>query len=147
MYTNKIYVSSTIDADIERVWQIIRDFNGMPLWHPLIQDSRIENDYPSDKIGCVRNFRTQGGDRIREQLLAQSDYDFSFTYGILESGMEVTDYIASVRLLPITDGNRCFLEWTAEFACAPDKKQELCQFIAQNVFQAGINALKKKLQP
>ncbi len=38
-----IFVSSVIDAPAADVWAIVRDFNGMPQWHPLIADSLIEN--------------------------------------------------------------------------------------------------------
>ena len=36
----KVYVSSVIDATADGVWQRIRDFNALPLWHPAIADSR-----------------------------------------------------------------------------------------------------------
>jgi hypothetical protein len=31
--------------------------------------------------------------------------------------MPLTDYVATLRLTPVTDGDRCFAEWTAEFEC------------------------------
>ncbi len=34
-----------------------------------IRDSRIENAEPSDRVGCVRDFHLQNGDRLREKLL------------------------------------------------------------------------------
>ena len=33
----------------------------------------------------------------------------------------VDNYIATLKLTPITDGNRTFAEWSAEFDCAPDR--------------------------
>ena len=53
----RVYVSSVIDAPAAKVWARVRDFNGLPGWHPAIAESRIENGEPSDKVGCVRNFR------------------------------------------------------------------------------------------
>ena len=72
-----------------RVWERIRDFNALPDWHPAIAESRIEGGGPSDQVGCVRAFRLADGGFLRERLLALSDYDFSVTYSILESPMEV----------------------------------------------------------
>jgi len=66
----KIYVSSIVDAPAERVWERVRDFNGLPKWHPIIADSRIEGNHPADKVGCIRNFHTRDGGQIRERLLA-----------------------------------------------------------------------------
>ena len=139
----RVYVSSVIDADAEAVWQRIRDFNAMPQWHPGIADSRIENGEPPDKVGCVRSFHTRDGGLIRERLLALSDYDYSCTYEILESPMGVANYTATLKLTPVTDGGRCFAEWSAEFECAPGRERELSDSIGGGVFQGGFDALKR----
>ena len=141
----RVYVSSVIDAPVARVWERVRDFNGLPRWHPRIRDSRIENGEPSDRVGCIRDFHLQNGDRIREQLLGLSDYDYFCTYSILESPMALTDYIATLRLTPVTDGDRTFAEWSAEFECAPDAAEVLVRDIGGNVFQAGFTALKRQM--
>lgn len=139
----QIYVSSVIGASADTVWSRVRDFNGLPQWHPAIADSRIENEQPADRVGCIRHFHTRDGGMIRERLLALSDYDYSCTYEILESPMGVEGYVATLKLVPVTDGNRCFAEWSAEFECAPGREQELTQSIGQGVFQTGFDALKR----
>lgn len=139
----RVYVSSVIDASAERVWERVRDFNGLQKWHPRIRDSRIEDALPSDKIGCIRNFNLQNGDNIREQLLGLSDYDMFCMYSILESPMPLSDYVATLRLTPVTDGARCFAEWSAEFECDPQEEDDLVTGIGGNVFQAGFDALKR----
>src|SRR6187549_3971764 len=102
----RVFVSSVIDAPAARVWERVRDFNALPRWHPRIRESRIENGEPADRIGCIRDFRLQNGDRIREKLLGLSDHDLFFTYAILESPMGVVNYVATLRLTPVTDGER-----------------------------------------
>ena len=139
----RVYTSSVIPAPTAKVWERVRDFNALPRWHPAIRESRVENGEPSDRIGCVRDFRLQNGDRIREKLLGLSDYDYFCTYSILESPMLLTDYIATLRLTPITDGDRTFAEWSAEFDCAPDVADDLIGNIGQGVFQAGFDSLKR----
>jgi hypothetical protein len=141
----KVYTSSVIDAPADRVWATVRDFNALPQWHPAIRDSRIEGNHPSDKIGCIRNFNLRDGGNIRERLLALSDYDFTCTYAILDSPMGVRDYVATLKLSPITDGNRTFAEWTAEFDCEPARANELAAMVGQGVFQGGFDALKRSL--
>ena len=141
----RVYASSVIDAPAAKVWEKVRDFNALPRWHPRIRESRIENGEPSDKVGCVRDFRLQNGDRLREKLLGLSDYDMFCTYSILESPMPLTDYIATLRLTPISDGDRTFIEWTAEFDCAAEAAADLDDGIGNNVFQAGFDALKRQM--
>jgi hypothetical protein len=138
----KVYISSVINATAERVWAQVRDFNGLPSWHPRIVQSRIEQDLPADRVGCIREFRLETGAAIREKLLALSDYEYVCTYSILESPMGVENYVATLKLTPITDGNRCFAEWTAEFDCPREDAADLIENIGTNVFQDGFNALK-----
>ena len=139
----RVYASSVIGASAAKVWERVRDFNALPRWHPRIRESRIEDALPSDKVGCVRNFNLQNGDNIRERLLGLSDFDMFCTYGILESPMPLTDYVATLRLTPITDGERCFAEWSAEFNCEPEAEEDLVNGIGTNVFQGGFDALKR----
>ncbi len=138
-----ILKSIDIDAPADAVWARIRDFNALPQWHPGIADSRIENSQPSDRVGCVRHFHTRDGGTIRERLLALSDYDYTCTYSILESPMGVENYVATLKLTPVTDGNRTFAEWSAEFDCDPAREQVLAEQIGNGVFQGGLDALKR----
>ena len=140
----EVYTSSVIGAPAERVWAVIRDFNGLPEWHPAIAESRIEGGAPADQVGCVRAFRLKDGGFIRERLLALSDYDYSCTYAILESPMGVENYVATLKLTPITDGGRSFAEWSAAFDCPPEREAELVATIGQGVFQGGFDSLKSR---
>lgn len=139
----RVYTSSVINAPAARVWARVRDFNGLSNWHPAIAESRIENGEPADKVGCIRNFSLRNGDRLREQLLGLSDFDMFCTYSILDSPMPLTNYVATLRLTPITDHDRTFIEWSADFDCAPDKESELVSNIGGGVFQGGFDALKR----
>ena len=141
----KIYISTVLPASAATVWRIIRDFNALPQWVPAVAESRIEQNMPADQVGCVRNFVLKDGGKLRERLLALSDHDLSCTYSILESPMGVDNYIATLSLTPITDGNETFAEWTAEFDAAPDRVAFLVQDIGTNVFQAAFTNLKQRL--
>ena len=140
----RVYISSVIGAPADRIWQTVRDFNALPDWVPAVRESRIEGGQPSDQVGCVRAFRLQDGGFLRERLLALSDYDYSVTYSILESPMGVENYIATLKLVPVTDGDRTFTEWIAEFDCDPAAEAELVAAIGNDVFQAAFDALKAR---
>ncbi len=125
---------------------MVRNFNGLPDWTPFVAESRIEQNMPADQVGCVRNFSLRSGSRIRERLLALSDYDLSCTYSILESDMGVENYIATLSLSPVTDGNMTFAQWTADFDCAEEREQALVQQIGQGVFLAAFDSLKQRFR-
>jgi len=138
----KVFTSSVISAPIDAVWERIRDFNGLPSWNPLVVSSRIEDGRPSDSVGCVRNFVLADGGRLREQLLAFSDLEHLCTYSILESPMPVENYVATLRLLPISDREATYAEWTAEFDCPQAEAAELVRKIGEDVFQASFDSLE-----
>ena len=56
MALQKVVRSTVIDAPIERVWAVLRDFNSHDQWHEVVDSSEIEGDKHSDRIGCVLNF-------------------------------------------------------------------------------------------
>ena len=140
----KVYVSSVLSAPAGQVWSLVRDFNALPKWTGFVAESRIEQGEAPDKVGAIRNFQLKDGGRIRERLLGLSDFDLSCTYAILESPMGVENYVATLKLSPVTDGNRCFAEWSAEFDCAPGREDELKTQIGQNVFLAAFRALQTR---
>ena len=45
-------------------------------------------------------------------------------------------------LMPVTDGNRTYAEWTAEFNCRLEEEDDLVKTIRDGVFQGGFDALK-----
>lgn len=134
--------SSVIDAPIEQVWEKIRDFNSLPDWYPSVIDSHIENNDPSNKRGCIRSFNREDGLTIREQLQRIDDQEHICTYSLLEPNKPMEDYICTMRLLQITDGNRTYIEWLAGFKCLPEEELELRENL-EKVFQVGFDALKK----
>ena len=57
--------------------------------------------------------------------------------------MGVEHYVATLKLTPVTDGNRSFAEWSAEFDCDEGRERELTDTIGNGVFQGGFDALKR----
>ena len=142
----KIFVSSVIKANADEVWAVVRDFNNLPTWHPLVARSTIEGGRPSDAVGCIRSYHLDDGTRIREQLLSLSDYDYSLSYAIIESGLDLENFIAQLKFTPVTEDNQTFAEWSAEFETAPDSEQEIARFVSQDLFQGGFDGLKRHLK-
>ncbi len=141
---NTVYISHVIDAAIEKVWGIMRDFNGMPSYHPGIKKSVIEGDCPSDQVGCIRRL-TLGEGFVRERLLCLDDGNYVFTYEIIEGTLPVRDYVAGVRLQRVTDRNRTFAEWWADFEVVGVDHDAMVAQIGNNVFAAGFRAVAAKL--
>jgi hypothetical protein len=143
----KVYVSSVIPAPIDKAWKLVRDFNGLPSWSHMVKVSRIEDGLPADKVGCIRNFIMHDGGNVIEQLVALSDPEYKLSYTIIKIGIPVKNYLSTIRLRPITDGNQTFMEWSTEFdVTEPGREQEMMKFLANDVYLASMHALTKALK-
>ncbi|BCM17454.1 SRPBCC family protein [Mesorhizobium sp. J8] len=137
--------STIINAPIEEVWAILRDFNGHDRWHPAIASSEIDGGEPADAVGAVRHFRLADGGELREQLLALSDKDRRLSYCLLEAPLPLMGYVASIRLKPVTDGNATFWEWRSEFHPPAHRRDELVKLVAEDIYRAGFAAIRNLL--
>ncbi|MGD1887888.1 MAG: SRPBCC family protein [Cohaesibacteraceae bacterium] len=141
----KVVKSTIIDASVEAVWEVLRDFNGHDQWHPAVATSAIERNLPSDKVGCVRRFTLADGSELRERLLTLSDVDMAFTYCLEDTPIPLLNYVAHVRLLPVTDGDQTFWHWESRFDTPPGRENELKELVAEGVYQGGFDAIKEHM--
>ena len=141
----QVIKSTIIDAPCDRVWAALRDFNGHDRWHPEVAASTIERGQSSDKIGCVRRFKLKDGSELREQLLGLSDLEQSFSYCLLDTPIPLFNYVAHVRLTPVTDGDRTFWHWQSRFTTLPGEERRLVEMVGEEIYQAGFEAIRSYL--
>ncbi len=123
----RAYYSTVLDRPAQDVWKIIRDFNNYPVWVGGAGESEIEGGKSGTTVGAVRNVLYQGH-RVRQRLLAQSDVECSQTYEFCDAPtLPVTGFQATLRVTPVIDGNRAFVEWWASFDCEPLRTSELIE--------------------
>jgi hypothetical protein len=137
--------STVLESPIERVWQVLRDFNGFDHWHPAIATSETERGAPADQVGCVRRLRLKDGSELREQLLTLSDLEQCFSYCLLDTPIPLFNYVARVRLVPVTDGDRTFWSWQGRFTTRRGEEQAMARLVGEDIFQAGFAAIRRHL--
>ncbi len=121
----RAYYSTVFEQPAPRIWEIVRDFNNYPVWVGGSGESRIEDGKTGDTVGAVRSvlYRER---HIRQRLLALSDTERAQTYEFCGvASLPVTDFQATLRVTPIVDGDRAFVEWWATFDCDPVRRDEL----------------------
>jgi len=138
----KVVRSTIINAPVDALWAVLRDFNGHDQYHPIVAASAIERGHPSDRIGCVRRFTLQDGSELREQLLSLSDLEMTYSYCLLDTPIPLFNYVAHIRLLPVTDGNRSFWHWESRFTTPPGREAELAETVGNDVYSAGMEAVR-----
>ena len=135
--------SAVIEAPVEAVWHLLRDFNSHAAWHPAIAASRIEAGESGDLVGAVRAFHLADGSLLRERLIALSDRNREMTYCLLAGPLPLDDYVATMRLRPVTDGDRTFVQWQSRFRPPPDRAEDLTRLVAEDIYEAGFRALQR----
>ena len=142
----RVLRSTILDVPVDRAWGVLRDFNGHDWWHPAVATSAIERGHPSDRVGCVRRFRLNDGGELREQLLTLSDLEQCYSYCLLETPVPLFNYVAHVRLLPVTDGDRTFWQWEGRFTTRAGEERAMVEQVGENIYAAGFEAIRRHLQ-
>jgi hypothetical protein len=138
------YASGVVAASVEEVWTLVRDFNGMPDWHPGIEKSSLDSGGSGTEVGAVRRLTLGGGGVVVERLLTLDDLSYTFTYQILESPFAVRRYISTLRMAPVTDSGHTFIEWWSDYDSEAADEEELTKTFAGGVYGGGIKALQER---
>ena len=101
----RAYSSIIIEAPVEAVWAAIRDFGALASWHPAIASSAIEDGKDADAVGCIRSLQLKDGGHVRERLLMLDDSRYSFSYNFETPAFPVGNYVSTVELIPVTNGD------------------------------------------
>ena len=141
----KVMRSVIIDAPIAKVWQAIRRFDGVAEWNPGVAAARLESGAATE-IGAVRALDIVDGSVFRETLLAHSDLEHFYTYDIIESPLPCTNYIATHRLIEITEGNQTLGIWQGEFDCDPADAEDLDNIVGNMIYRDAQIALNQFMQ-
>lgn len=140
-----VFRSMILDAPIDRVWQVVRGFDGVSAWNPGVTKARLEIGTPT-ATGTIRHLEIADGTVFRETLLAHSDAEHFYTYDILESPLPVTDYVSTHRFLPITHSGQTLGVWESRFACAANVANEMDAVVGDSIYIGGMNGLNAYLK-
>jgi len=140
----KAYYSTIFAQTADAVWSVIRDFNNYPVWVDGAGDSVIEEGRAGDAVGAVRDV-LYNGMRRRQRLLALSDVARTQTYAFAgEIPLPVSDFEATIRVTPVTDGDIAFVEWWATFDCAVEDRAARVAFF-QTSFAGWLESLRRTM--
>ena len=132
-----------VDAPAEKVWTTIRRFDAVAEWLPFVKSSPIEDGGDPTRLGCVRILTQTDGEVFREVLLALSDAERFYSYTFVSSPVPVRDHRTTLRVLPITDGSRSYVEWSSRFDIDAKNAAQLVDLMNRN-FVNGLQNLARK---
>jgi len=137
----RAYASIILKAPVETVWSIVRDFNALPKWAANITSSKIEKGLDSDVVGCIRSFHLGNGAHVRERLLMLDDARRCFSYNFETPAFPVRNYLATLRLYPVTHTDHTFAEWEATFDEATEDEGKYEKIVSKDVFTVNFKNL------
>jgi hypothetical protein len=139
----KACYSTVFNKTVDEVWSKINNFND-DRWSGEVTESASENGKSGSTVGTIR-IHTFGGKTARSDLKAYSDVDHFFTYGFVgTSPLPIDNYQSTLRVIPIVDGNRAFVEWSATFDCANIDREEITASLTSS-YERWLAALHKNL--
>lgn len=138
------YYSVVLDCPADAVWEHIRSF-GDYAWAGVTAEVSLEGGAAGDQVGAVR--RIQGGGRdMRQRLLSLSDTDRRYSYEFVgASPYPVRNYHATIHVVPVTEGDRAFVQWSAMFDCDEAERGRWSAYFAHEGFAVWLGALRTSL--
>jgi hypothetical protein len=138
----RAYYSVVLDHSAAAVWAVIRPFDHYA-WAGVESETVIEDGKAGDQVGAVRRVAS-GGRIIRQILLAHSDLDRAYTYALCEpQHLPVRNYTATIRVVPVVEGGKAFVEWGATFDCAEDEIERWTRQFEREGFAVWLAGLRR----
>jgi hypothetical protein len=129
------YNSKIINASADKVWSALRDFHDLSWAKGVIETLDVIGDKKGDQIGARRKLNgafvetLQGLDELNKVVL----YTIDQGPGPLE---KCTGYQGRVRVAPLTDGDKTFVEWSSSWDDSEGGVAAFCDPIYQALLKA-----------
>ena len=140
-----------IKAPLAKVWAAIKDYDGLPSWHPGFAKDEIVKG-TNNTPGAVRALTIKDGPTFTEELLAFSEKDHSYKYRIIESPLPLQDYVSTVSVAAGKDG-ATVVTWVGNFKRKnpaenpPEAESDAGAVnLIKGVYRAGLDNLKKRFE-
>lgn len=127
-----------IPLGLSEVWAQVGDFCAIGDWHPVVAEcALVEED------GVTHRMLTLGDGGLIKEAHTGAEAN-SYSYDIIEGPLPVKDYQAT--FMAAGDDSNTTLTWTANFLADGVSDDEALELIGNVVFDAGLAAIRDKLE-
>lgn len=132
----KVSLQSAYNISPDQIWALIGTFSALSDWHPAIRSSRLEDD------GRVGRLSLLGGGEIVGRLEPIEAKERLYRYSAVNRQLPIANYTATLRVCD--DGaDQAVGDWSGEFEPAPGIRDNEAIDVVQDIYQAGLDKLKK----
>jgi carbon monoxide dehydrogenase subunit G len=132
-----------LSAPPDKVWELIKDFDGWQNWHPAIASTEITSG-KGNTHGTVRVLTTKDGAKITEKLVHYQPKGLSYTYAIIDSPLPITDYTSTIQVKAAKGGS--VVNWTSHFKAKEGTDDAEATKTIRGIYRAGLDNLKAKFK-
>lgn len=137
------HASGVIDAPVDQVWTLLKDFGKISALATAIEHSELVGEAG---VGAVRRLTLGDGVNVEERLVALDELSTTLMYEIVGANpFNVRRYVATVRVSPVTDTGESFVEWWAEFDADAAAETDLVALFSNGVFADVIAGIRSHL--
>ena len=136
MKNYKVQVKEELPADVNIVWQHLRDFGDIKSWA-----TRKIVKKEGSGVGMIRHIAFDL-DKVVERCEAHDESNMTFTYRLLESPWPMSDYVATVILTSSGPG-KTLIEWSSNYQADQDKAEAVRNLIESTYSMGFIARLRK----
>lgn len=130
----EVRVEAELGASVEEVWKIVGDFGG------FIEAMGLPVELAGEGIGQTRKIFL-GSEPTVERLESLDEDVKRVQYSVVEGGLPVRDYLATMQLAAVGDG-RTRLEWSSTFLPTDGMSGDDVAGIITAIFNGGIAGLQ-----
>ena len=139
--------SIDIKASIWKVWDAVKDFDGLDTWHPMFSADEIKSG-AGNEVGTIRTMTVKDGPSFDEELLSFDALDKKFSYKVLDPApLPIAEYVSTFQVVEGRRGYTTVL-WNSSFRNNSEgkmKDEEVIGFI-NNAYRVGLENLKEMLE-
>jgi carbon monoxide dehydrogenase subunit G len=132
-----------LSAPPDKVWELIKDFDGWQNWHPAVASTEITSG-KGNAHGTVRVLTLKDGGKITERLEHYQPKNFLYTYRIMDSPLPVTDYLSTIQVKAAKGGS--VVNWSSHFKAKEGTEDAEAIKTMRGVYRAGLDNLKAKFK-
>jgi mxaD protein len=147
----RVVESVEIKAPTAKVWDAVKDFDGLNKWHPGFSADVIVSG-GNGQLGSVRKLTIKDGPSFTEKLLSYDEAGHTYRYQIIESPLPITDYVSRITVRS-AGGGMTKVIWSSTFkrknpaANPPEAESDAgATKLVQGVYRGGLDNLKKMLE-
>lgn len=138
--TLNVYQTVDVAADAGAAWDAVKDYDGLPSWHPAFESAVItsgQNNTP----GAMRRLTLKGGGSFDEELLAFDDGARKLRYRIVgDSPLPIDNYDSTIEVVSMGPGSSAVI-WRSSFTAKGVSDAEAIKVIV-GAYRAGLDNLR-----